>query len=129
MKKNNTKSILLIDDDNDLRTVMSMKLNASGFDVIEAINGEDGLGKAREYMPDLVLCDVDMPKKNGIETLSDMHNDPDLSKLRVVFLTNYGDSQGTGIDMKYASDLGAVGYIKKTDDLGVIMDKIKQFLN
>lgn len=124
----NTKSILLIDDDNDLRTIMSMKLSASGYDVYEAINGEDGLTKAREYMPDLVLCDVDMPKKNGVETLSDMHADKELSKLKVVFLTNYGDSQGTGIDMKLAKDMGAVGYIKKTDDLSAIMDKVKQFL-
>jgi len=123
-----SKSILLVDDDNDLRTIMSMKLQAAGFNVLEAVNGEEGITQAREYNPDLVILDVDMPKKNGIETLSDMHNDPELSKLKVVFLTNYGDSQGAGVDIKYATDLGALGYLKKTDDLSVILDKIKQFI-
>lgn len=120
-------SILVVDDDADFREIISTKLNAAGFDVKEAVDGEDGLEKTKKTKPDLVLLDVRMPKLNGIETLSRIKADADLSNIKVLFLTNLGeaDKELAWLDNKFAQDIGAIGHIKKSDDLDSIIARIK----
>ena len=122
------KTILLADDDNDLREIFSLKISAAGFIVETASDGVEAYEKAKKIKPDLAVLDVNMPRMDGVGAFLKMREDPDLKNLKVVFLTNYGDQyHGTGIDEKAAKDIGALDYIKKTDDLDDIASRIKKF--
>lgn len=124
------KTILLADDDDDLREIFSLKISAAGFIVETASDGQDAYEKAKKIKPDLAVLDVNMPHMDGIEAFLKIREDPDLKNLRAVFLTSYGDKDhGAGIDEKTAKEMGALGYIKKTDDLNEIVGRIKNFAN
>lgn len=128
--ENEQKLILIIDDDNDLREVLATKLQSSGFKVEQAPDGPSGIKKAGEIVPDLILLDVRMPGMTGIEVLSKMKNEKELSGVRVIFLTNLGEAEDANawIDEKFAKDAGAIGHIRKTDDLDKILARVKQEL-
>jgi CheY-like chemotaxis protein len=82
------KKVCIIDDDTDIREIYLMKFNLEGFDVSVATDGEEGLKVIRETHPDIILLDIEMPVKNGIELLDDLHKDPVLAKIPVIMLTN-----------------------------------------
>jgi two-component system alkaline phosphatase synthesis response regulator PhoP len=62
------KKILLIDDEQDILEILSYNLRKEGYQVYTANNGNEGIAKAKEIIPDLILLDVMMPEKDGIET-------------------------------------------------------------
>lgn len=130
MDNNGKNVVLLVDDDANFREIMKTKLEAAGFSVSEAVNGEDSITKAKELKPDLILMDVQMPKMNGVEALSKIKADPDTAGSPVLFLTNYGEENTADqtLDDKFAKDIGAVGHLRKTDDLSRIIDRVKQEL-
>ena len=82
------KRICIIDDDNDIREIYLMKFNLEGFDVVAARDGEEGLRMIREKRPDVILLDLQMPVKNGVEVLEELRKDEKLSKIPVVILSN-----------------------------------------
>ncbi len=122
--------ILIVDDESAFLEIFSAKLTASGFRVETAKDGEDGFNKAKFIKPDLVLMDVKMPVLDGAGTLLKLRNDPETKNIRVVFLTNLGDPSMDiqEINRKFSKELGAQGYIRKTDDLAALADKVKAFL-
>lgn len=124
------KSILLVDDEEDLRTIMGTKLEAAGYEVTTATNGKEALDMMRSNKPDLVIMDVKMPVMNGVEAVTEMKGDDDLKGINVVFLTNFGeeDIENSWIDEKYAKEIGALGHIRKTDDLSVIVERINELV-
>jgi CheY-like chemotaxis protein len=126
-----TKTILIADDETDIRSIIKTKLEAAGFAVTEASNGKEALESMRESRPDLVVMDVKMPVMNGVEAVGAMKGDDELKDILVVFLTNYGedDIDNAWIDEKYAKEIGALGHIRKTDDLSVIVERIQGLLN
>lgn len=125
------KLILIVDDDPDFREIMAMKLESSGFKIEQASDGEIGLEKAKKIKPDLILLDVRMPKMSGVQTLAKIKSDPDLSSLKVIFLTNLGEAEkeDAWVDDRFAKDAGALGHIKKTDDLDKIVRRVSQELS
>lgn len=130
MNKDGKNVVLLVDDDANLREIIRAKLETAGFVVIEAKDGEDGVDKAKNNKPDLILMDVQMPKMNGIEALSKIKANPDTSQTKVLFLTNYGEANTSDapLDDKFARDIGAIGHLRKTDDLDKIIERVKQEL-
>lgn len=82
------KKVCIIDDDPDLREIYLMKFNQEGFDVSVAVNGEEGMRMIREKNPDIILLDLQMPVKNGVEVLGELNADEKLSKIPVIVLTN-----------------------------------------
>jgi two-component system alkaline phosphatase synthesis response regulator PhoP len=82
------KKVCIIDDDPNLREIYLMKFNQEGFDVSLAINGEEGMQSIREKRPDIILLDLQMPVKNGVEVLQELEADSELSKIPVIILTN-----------------------------------------
>ena len=85
--------ICIIDDDPDIVEIYSIKLKNEGFEIISAPNGEIGLDKVRAEKPDLILLDILMPKKNGAEVLRELKNDPAVSKIPVIVLSNVSDDK------------------------------------
>ena len=124
----NKHKILIIDDNPSFREIFSAKLESAGFSVAVADGGESGIIKGKEIIPDLVLLDIEMPGMTGIQVISKMKADPTLANVKVVFLTNHGES-GEGeawLDKKFAGEIGAAGYIRKTDDLDKVIKEIEE---
>ena len=82
------KKVCIIDDDDDIREIYRMKFDQEQYDVLTATNGEEGLKVIREKKPDVILLDLQMPVKNGVEVLQELRKDEELSKIPVVILSN-----------------------------------------
>lgn len=115
MKKN---TILLVEDDElDVISVRrALKKIELDHELITAYNGIEALNKLREHrgghnedLPDVVLLDINMPKMNGIEFLSELRKDPDLKHLKVFVMTTSGDQH----DRTATENLGVSGYLIK----------------
>jgi two-component system sensor histidine kinase/response regulator len=81
------KTILLVDDDPQMRQSYGLVLRAQDYNVIEADSGTAGLEKARQFLPDLILSDIDMPRGDGADLLRNIRRDPELKSKLVVLMT------------------------------------------
>jgi len=86
--------ILLIDDDVDFVEATKIVLESKPYEVIVAYDGDDGLRKAREENPDLIILDIIMPGKDGFSTAEQLKKDSELSKIPVLVLTSYAEKGG-----------------------------------
>lgn len=128
------KTILIIDDDKDFLEIFGTKLSSAGYNVIRAVGGDNGINAAKTSSPDLVLLDVNMPGQDGIEVIDRIQKELGDKKLRVAFLTSYGEprneydgpTETVMIDKKLAVDIGAKDYIRKSDDLEAIVARVRQ---
>jgi two-component system, OmpR family, response regulator len=122
MEKN---KILVIEDDLTLNKSLSEFLSAEGFEVLVAMDGEEGIRKAKSELPDLVLLDIIMPKKDGYEVIREMKADSKMKNIPVILLTNLGGIN----DVEKALELGATTYLVKADyKLEEITQRIKSVL-
>ena len=121
--------ILIIDDEPEFVEILKTKLVSVGFRVQTASGGEEGIREIKAAPPDLVLLDMKMPGLSGADTLLKIKEDPAMKGVKVVFLTNFGAPRAEfSADEKFAKDLGAAGYLKKTDDLDAMVQNIQLFL-
>lgn len=103
------KKILVIDDEEWLREMVQMALRQRGYEVVEAENGAVGIEKARQELPDLILCDVNMEKVDGYHTLSSLRNEPSTAAIPFILMTGLADNAG----MRHGMELGADDYLPK----------------
>jgi CheY-like chemotaxis protein len=96
-------TILIIDDNLDYRTDLAEILAFEKYHTLEAENGLDGLQMIRHFLPDLIICDVDMPVMNGIDVLKTVKTDPTHAKIPFVVTTGHTDT----LTMQTLLDLGA----------------------
>ena len=87
------KTILVVDDEQDILDLIEYNLKKEGFKVLKAENGEKGIEIAKEYKPDLVLLDIMMPKMDGLETVELIRKDEELKRTPVIFLTARSDEK------------------------------------
>jgi len=119
------KTILLIEDDKFLRELISRKLTGEGFEVLEAVDGEAGIKKIKEEKPDLVLLDLILPGIDGFEVLAKLKEDPKISSIPVIILSNLDQRE----EMEKGLKLGAIDYLIKAHFTpGEIIEKIKAVL-
>jgi DNA-binding response OmpR family regulator len=85
--------VCIIDDDESIRDMYSTKFRLEGFDPICAINGEEGLKLIREQKPDIIILDMQMPVKGGLEVLAEMKDDPSINTIPVIILSNLSDEK------------------------------------
>ncbi len=118
------KKILLIDDEQDILEILSYNLEKEGYEVFTANNGVEGIDKAKEIEPDLILLDVMMPEKDGIETCQDLRKIEKLKNTLIVFLSARGEefSQLAGYQA------GANDYIVKIIKPKILISKINALL-
>lgn len=102
------KKILVVDDEPDFLELIKMRLQASHYDVITAVNGKEALTKIKSEQPNVVLLDILMPKLDGLQTLKKIRRKD--KKLPVFMLTAFSDERR----FKSARELGASGFISKT---------------
>jgi len=119
------KTILIIEDDKFLRELITKKLLKEGYETSGAVDGEEGIKKVKEEKPDLVLLDLILPGIDGFEVLSKMKDDPGLSLIPVIILSNLGQKD----DVERGFKLGAIDYLIKAHFTpGEIIEKIKTAL-
>jgi DNA-binding response OmpR family regulator len=103
------KTILVIEDQPDMRENITTILEMENYAVINAANGKEGLESARDEKPDLVLCDVMMPIMDGHEFLRKMREDCTIAGTPFIFLT----AKGENTDLRAGMNLGADDYLTK----------------
>jgi DNA-binding response OmpR family regulator len=119
------KKILIIEDDKFLRELIAQKLTKEGYESSEAIDGEEGIKKIKEEKPSLILLDLILPGIDGFEVLSQMKEDPAVSSIPVIILSNLGQKE----DIERGLKLGAADYLIKAHFTpGEIIEKIKNIL-
>ena len=123
--------ILIADDETDIRDVVKMKLEASGFEVVEAADGEEALKKAQELSPDIIILDVVMPKMDGVSALFKLKEDEKTKGIKVFLFTGKGDPRPDIVDVnkKFALESGAVDFIRKEIDLDELVQKLKSAIS
>jgi len=106
--------ILLVDDDADFVESTKTVLESKPYDVIVAKNGEEGLRKAKENRPDLIILDVIMPVKDGFTAAEQLKKDPQLSRIPTLMLTAFAEKHAeASIPVSRGFTLEAEDYIEK----------------
>jgi DNA-binding response OmpR family regulator len=106
---NPAKTVLVVDDEQDILDLVRFRLEHDGYRVITASDGEAGLSLARAERPDLCVLDVMMPKLSGLEVLAHLRDDPSTASMRVILLT----ARGQDADVDRGFELGAHDYVTK----------------
>jgi len=121
-----SKRVLIVDDEPDLTDLFATVLTSAGFEVIKASDGSKALASMKNYLPDLVLLDVQMPNMDGFETLGKIRTDDHLRSTRVIIVSNM---QGQDY-LDKATNLGADDYwYKANTHLVDLVDKVKKLLS
>ena len=121
--------ILLIDDDIDFVEATKTILESKPYEVIVAYEGDEGLRKAREENPALILLDVIMPIKDGFSAAEQLKKDPQLGKIPVIMLTSYSARRaGTSIPVSRGLELEAEDYIEKPISQENLLNLVEKYL-
>jgi len=115
------KRILCIEDDPQMRFIVGMALEGAGYAMEEAADGKQGLDRAMETAPDLILCDINMPGMNGFETLEELRKHKSTSYIPFIFMT--GESPRTYL--RKGMNLGANDFIMKPIDMGDLIKSVQ----
>lgn len=117
------KTILLIEDEPEVQAILSEELNAEGYRVELASNGQDGLERIEEIQPDLIICDRAMPVMSGYELLERIRSlYPQYKDIPFVFLTALGDAR----DKVAVVDLAPFAYLEKPIDFDLLHRTIRK---
>ncbi len=116
--------VLVVDDDPVILDLLRINFEIEGFDVLSATDGEEGLAKARAEAPDVVLCDIMMPRLDGIELVTTLRDDPRTAHLPVVLLS--AKAQKVEVDRGLAA--GADDYVTKPFDPLELLDRVNAVL-
>lgn len=117
------KTILIVEDEQSLLSLIEEELTHAGYKVVTALNGEDGLRKLQDIEPDLIICDRGMPVMSGYELLERIRGVyPQYNKLPFVFLTALTDTR----DKYSVSHLNPTEYLDKPVDFDLLLNTIEK---
>ena len=119
------KKILIIEDYQNIVEILKMRLTAMGYDVINAMDGQEGLKMARNENPDLIILDVFLPKMNGYKVCRLLKFDAKYKHIPIIMLT----SRETKRHEKIGRETGADEYVYKSDQSGTLLKLIKKHLD
>ena len=116
--------ILLVDDEPSIVKMVGKRLEVEGFEVLIAMDGQDGLDKARSQSPDLIVLDLMLPKLNGYEVCTMLKQDARYQKIPIVLFTAKAQEK----DEKLGMECGANGYVRKPFRAQELLEKIRGLL-
>ena len=99
---NKRTRVLLVDDERDVRQMLVRRLQAEGYEVMTAVDGEEGLRKAIKERPDVILLDIMLPKKDGNTVAEELRRSPETANIPVIFITCLVNTQEAKV-MNYRS--------------------------
>jgi CheY-like chemotaxis protein len=118
------KTIVVADDDPDILSIVSMSLEAQGYDVHKAVNGQEAVELSRQHHPDLIIMDMMMPVMSGYEAVQALKADESTSTIPIVGLS----AKAMSTDMERATDAGIDGYITKPFRIAQVLSVIEGYL-
>ena len=121
--------VLVIDDDADLVSSVSMVLEGAGWQVRSAENGASGIEKAREEPPDLVILDVLMPRQDGLTTYEQLRGEPALGQVPIIVLTSVAERLGIGFsgqDFKTYYGHGPEAFLEKPFEPKTLLETVNR---
>ena len=119
------KKILVVEDDTYLANAYRVKLVKSGFEIKNAFDGEEALETLKTFIPDIILLDIVMPKKDGFATLADIKANEKTKNIPIILCSNLGQKE----DIDRGMQLGAKEFFIKTDfPLSSLVEKINTLL-
>ena len=116
--------ILVVEDQEDNRRILRDLLGSAGFDIVEAVTGEEGVRLAGEHVPDLILMDIQLPDIDGYEATRRIKSDPALSGIPIIAVTSYALSG----DEAKAMEAGCDGYVAKPFSPRALLQKVRDQL-
>jgi two-component system, cell cycle response regulator DivK len=119
-----SKRILVVEDEEDNRRIVRDLLTSVGYEIIEAVTGEEGVKAAETQLPDLILMDIQLPGLDGYEATRRIKANPVLHHIPIIVVTSYALS---GDDAK-AFAAGCDGYVSKPFSPRALLAKIRQYL-
>ncbi len=119
-----TPLILAVDDTPENLEILSVRLEANGYNVRTAEDGEEGLARARELEPDLILLDIMMPKLDGISVVRELKQDPRLKTIPVILVTAKADTR----DIVEGLDAGGDDYLTKPFEHAALLARVRSML-
>jgi DNA-binding response OmpR family regulator len=120
----NAPRILIIDDDPMIHKLLGAILQKAGFDCLSAISGPEGLDKARDHTPELIILDIMMPGMNGFEVMKALKSSPDTANIPVIFLSGKFHNR----EKTQARELGAADFMEKPFERNELLARIKTYL-
>ena len=115
--------ILIIDDEKDFLNFLKEELELQGYEVFASLNGEDGIRQIKEFKPDLVICDIKMPRQDGFYVLKELRRSGD-TKMPFIMLTAFTDFDKTRKAYAEEADL----YLTKPVKIPLLLKNIKLLL-
>lgn len=119
-----SQRILVIEDQEDNRRIVRDLFMSVGYEIIEAVNGEEGVTAAAAHVPDLILMDIQLPGIDGYETTRQIKANSNLQHIPIIAVTSYALS---GDDVK-AYEAGCSGYVAKPFSPRALLAKIREYL-
>ena len=118
------KKVLIADDEQNIVISLEFLMKREGYQVEVANDGEEAVRRIRASRPDLVLLDVMMPKKSGIEVCQEIRSDPEMAGIRILMLT----AKGRDTEVAKGLALGADAYMTKPFSTRELVDKVRSLL-
>ena len=118
------KTVLLVDDEKDLVDILTLRFQADGYEVIQALDGKEGLEKAKSEKPDMIILDVMMPKLNGYQVCKELKQDAKYKHIPIIMLT----AKAQESDKFWGMETGADDYVTKPFDFGNLLETVKKYL-
>lgn len=125
MSENSAIRIFSVEDDPDIAELLSFHIKAEGYDFLHLNHGKEALSKAEEYLPDLILLDVNLPGKSGFEICQEIRQSSLLDRIPVILLT----ARGTEDDIVKGLEVGADDYVVKPFSARVLIAKLQRALH
>jgi two-component system cell cycle response regulator DivK len=119
-----SKRILIVEDQEDNRAILRDLLSMAGYDLIEAVNGEDGVKLAQSERPDLILMDIQLPVIDGYEATRRIRGNAELKSIPIIAVTSYALSG----DEAKARAAGCDGYVTKPFSPRQLLAKVREYL-
>jgi len=120
-----SKKILIVEDYANIVEILTMRLQAMGYEVVAAADGQAGLSLARKASPDLIILDVMLPRMNGYKVCRLLKFDAKYKHIPIIMLT----SRETPEHEKIGRDTGADAYVYKSDRKGTLLKLVQEYLN
>jgi CheY-like chemotaxis protein len=118
------RRVLVVDDSDVIRTLISVNLELEGFEVVTAVDGQDALDKVHEVIPDVMTIDVVMPRLNGFDTVARLRADPRTSHLKIAMVTACAQDS----DIRKGRTVGVDAYVTKPFDPDTLVRTVRDLI-
>jgi CheY-like chemotaxis protein len=117
--------VLVVDDDDVIRQLITVNLELEGFDVVTAVDGQDALDKVKDARPQVVTLDVMMPRVDGWEAAARLRDDPETAHVKVILLS----ARAQEADLQRGERIGVDAYLTKPFDPDELIDVVRRLMD